>query len=47
MFSPTLKFFGGFEDLELLEYLEMVVVGENGGTDFLGAGSDEDVLRGE
>ena len=47
MFSPTLKFFGGFEDLELLEYLEMVVVGEDGGADVLGAGSNEDVLWGE
>ena len=47
MFSPTLKFLRWFEDLKLLEYLEMVVVTEDGGADVLGAGSDEDVLRGE
>ena len=47
MFSPTLKFFGGFEYLKLLEYLEMVVVTEDGGANVLGAGSNEDVLRGE
>ena len=47
MFSPTLKFLRWFEDLEFLEYLEMVVVGEDGGADVLGAGSNEDVLRGE
>ena len=47
MFSPTLKFLRWFEYLEAFEFFEMVVVGENGGTDFLGAGSDEDVLRGE
>ena len=47
MFSPTLKFLEWFEDLEVLEFLEMVVVGEDGGADVLGAGSNEDVLRGE
>jgi hypothetical protein len=47
MLSPTLKFLRWFEYLEAFEIVKMVVVGEDGCTDFLGAGSDEDVLRGE
>jgi hypothetical protein len=44
MFSPTLKLLRWFEYLEAFEIVKMVVVGEDGGADFLGAGSDEDVL---
>ena len=44
MFSPTRKFFGGFEYVEAFEIVKMVVVGEDSGTYFLGAGGDEDVL---
>ena len=45
--SPLRKFFGGFEDLEVWKFLEMPVVGEHGGADFVGAGRDQDVLGGE
>ena len=41
---PAFEFLAGLEDLEAGELLEMLVVGENSGTDFLGAGGNEDVL---
>ena len=44
MFSPTLKLLRWLEYLEAFEFFEMVVVGEDGGADVLGAGSNEDVL---
>lgn len=47
MLSPTLKFLAWIEGFEAFEYLEMVVVIEDGCTDVMGAGSREDVLRGE
>lgn len=47
MFSPTLKLLRWFEYLEAFEIIKMVLVGEDSGTDFLGAGGDEDVLRRE